>query len=189
MTQSHGATPHLTCISPINPLFSSDYSNYLLYYTERLSRLLVMVDTPCNPLRYMIIPRVASSPMLLKAVCAVSACHLSQQQGSTSTAEDGTFALSNYAHALRDLTQCLTRFSQVDQRTVDQIVLTAVFLCKYEIIRGSIHEWRHHLTGLLHLIEHPVTLSGLSLEAKRFVHSLYVFSTTYFYSLSVRDLF
>lgn len=175
--QSPELSPLQLCVRPSDPLFHDpNYAGYLSYYTDHLSRLLVMVDTPCNPLRYMVVPRMASSPMLLKAVCAVSACHMSQREGSSSTAADGTFALRNYALALRDLTSCLSEYSasclqKIDSTTVDQVVLTAVFLCKYEIIRGSIHEWRHHLTGLVRLMEHPATRAGLSTEAKRYLHS------------------
>lgn len=175
----HSSPPEVTGLNPA-------YAHCLLYYTVRLSRLLVMVDTPSNPLRDMVIPRMASSPMLLRAVCAVSACHLAQQRqdgssrdenGPTATvvpSGDGTFGLRNYAQALSSLTRCLAGYARADRSSVDQIVLTAVFLCKYEIIRGSTREWRHHLAGLTQLMRHPVTVSGLSHEARKYLQSLYV---------------
>ncbi len=145
---------------------------YLSYYTAHLSKLLVMVDTASNPLRGMIVPRLEFSPMLLRAVCAVSACHLSQRREDSHSSRHGILALKYYSEALSSLTTSLEDYARTCRCPADVTVLTAVFLCKYEIIRGSTREWRHHLTGLIQLMNRLVASSTLSDDAKKFLQSL-----------------
>lgn len=151
---------------------SPAYSYYLSYYTTHLSKLLVMADTASNPLREMIIPRLHFSPMLLKAVCAVSACHLSQRREDVHASHHGIIALKYYSQALSSLTTSLEEYTRSCQCPADVTVLTAVFLCKYEIIRGSIREWRHHLTGLIQLMDRFAASSTLGDDVKKFLQSL-----------------
>lgn len=153
-------------------LSNVDGARYLSYYVGHLSRLLVMADTASNPLRETIIPRLAHSPTLFRAVCAVSACHLSQRSDNDNASRDAMCALKYYSQALTSLTSTLTEYTRSDRDLADVTVLTAAFLCKYEIIRGSIREWRLHLVGLMQLVNKLLVSVDITKDARKFLQSL-----------------
>lgn len=163
---------YLSLTNTFQPADEPACSKYLSYYTEHLSKLLVMADTASNPLRETIIPRMLRSPTLLKAVCAVSACHLSQRGDNFYAARDGMLALRYYSSALNSLTASLNDDALLGQVSAEVTLLTAAFLCKYEIIRGSTSEWRHHLKGLMQLVKKLVTSAALSSEVRKYLQSL-----------------
>lgn len=160
-----------TCQSVADPACT----HYLSYYVGHLSKLLVMVDTASNPLRDTIIPRMTCSSTLLKAVCAVSACHLSQRSDNSFASRDGLLALKYYSQVLSSLAGFLTDHASIDRYSADIIVLTTAFLCKYEIIRGSTREWRHHLIGLMQLVKGLAMSPNLSIEVRRFIQSFIIY--------------
>ncbi|KAB5566306.1 fungal-specific transcription factor domain-containing protein [Coniochaeta sp. 2T2.1] len=118
------------------------------YYVERLSGLLVNAIGHENPLQSLIVPRVLSSPLLLRTVCAVSALHRS------SYAQDGgtmfqTEATGYYVRALSDLREHVPLLHGKDNSGLLQtVLLSSIFLCKYEIIKDGVTNWRRHLKGI-----------------------------------------
>ena len=145
---------------------------YLIqHYFERLAPILINVDGPENPLKNVLIPRALVSPLLLHAVCAVSACHLSNTFSNGDNGMQST-ALSIYTQTLQEFTQSL---NDTDNRlfnsdSADILALTATFICKYQIMNGGLSQWRPLLVGLQQLSR---SMTRLAQETKDFVHSLY----------------
>ncbi|KAI9732365.1 MAG: hypothetical protein M1834_001572 [Cirrosporium novae-zelandiae] len=184
-TFSHTVFPSLPEFSPMHhptivPEAPSDSIYFIQYHVERLCPALVMMDSPSNPLRTLLVQAAFSSPMLLNALCAVSACHMSMQL-STSHSNTRRSAITFYAQALTKLNRSLSMYSQnrvtnlAGRNVSDEIVLTSAILCKYEIVKGSTHQWRQHLSGLERLIQLQGGDSSHNSQTKAFLRSF----TTY----------
>ncbi|KAB5582955.1 fungal-specific transcription factor domain-containing protein [Coniochaeta sp. 2T2.1] len=118
------------------------------YYVERLSGLLVNAIGHDNPLQSLIVPRVLSSPLLLRTVCAVSALHRSSyaQDGETKYQTEAT---GYYVRALSDLREHVPFLHGKNNSVLLQtVLLSSIFLCKYEIIKDGVTNWRRHLKGI-----------------------------------------
>lgn len=144
-------------------------THYLQYHMEQASRLLANLENDANPLRSMLIPRAMSSPLLMKAVCAVSALHLANRsQGCVAH----TAAVNYYTGTLSGLRialdQCLTGVFPEDA------MLAVGLLCKYEIVRGSVKQWVVHLNALQRLIVARGGFASMNRDAAEFLRGLYV---------------
>lgn len=142
--------------------------HYLQYYVEQGSKLLANLETDENPLRALIVPRALMSPLLLKAVCAVSAVHLANRSFSSLTSE--TAAADYYIRTLRALRTTLVDHPNSTFR--DDTILAVAFLCKYEIVRGSVKQWAVHLDALQKLVLSRGGFAGLDRETAEFIWGL-----------------
>lgn len=158
--------PPATPFSPIQ--------KYLMeHYVERLSSILINIDGPINSLRSISVPRMVTSPMLTDALYATSARHLFICEGKAEY-RTASFKYYNKAScALRDLIDGLGSAVSVEQREI--MLLTSVFLCKYEIISGEVKNWRPHLRGL-HKMFRICQKNGveISQEMVSYIQSLWV---------------
>jgi hypothetical protein len=68
-----GPVPALSSFSYL----STNQYFFLQYYLERLSNVLVNANSDSNPLKSLILPRIASSNLLLDAICATASLHRS----------------------------------------------------------------------------------------------------------------
>ncbi|RDL38692.1 uncharacterized protein BP5553_03032 [Venustampulla echinocandica] len=120
------------------------------YYVERLSGLLVNAIGHENPLRSLIVPRLLSSPLLLQTVCAVSALHRSSYADGDERTTYQTAATGYYVQALADLRDLILQGDTLlsDSGLLQIVLLSSIFLCKYEIIKDGVTSWRRHLEGL-----------------------------------------
>lgn len=116
------------------------------HYVERLSLILINIDGPINSLRRISFPRMVASTMLSNALYATSSRHLSIYEGRAKyqivSIKYYNKASSELRHSINDLGPSLS----VEQSEL--MLLTSVFLCKYEIISGELKNWRPHLRGL-----------------------------------------
>lgn len=142
--------------------------HYLQYYVEQGSKLLANLETDENPLRSLILPRALTSPLLMKAVCAVSAIHLGNRSLDSSTTE--TAAAGYYIRTLRGLRSTLAECPSSLFR--DDTILAVAFLCKYEIVRGSVKQWAVHLDALQKLVISRGGFVCLDRETAEFVWGL-----------------
>ncbi|KAI2791436.1 hypothetical protein POX_c04297 [Penicillium oxalicum] len=79
---------------------SGNEAHYLQYHEAMGSQRLANLESEQNPLRSFLIPRAMFSPLLMKAVCAISAMHLFNRTESP----DAKFAsIDFYGRALRGL--------------------------------------------------------------------------------------
>lgn len=147
--------------------------HYLQYHIEQGSKLLANLETDENPLRSLIIPRALSSPLLMKAVCAVSAMHLANRShDSTSTSTyTGTAAANYYIRTLRELRTTLAE--QPDSPFRDDTMLAVAFLCKYEIVRGSVKQWAVHLEALQKLVVSRGGFASIDQDTAEFLWGMY----------------
>ncbi|KAL4874437.1 fungal-specific transcription factor domain-containing protein [Aspergillus karnatakaensis] len=131
----------------------ADWQN-LQYYVEKLSDLILNGHAPQNPLRELIIPRTASSPLLLQAICSISAQH---RANGTAEGKD-EFQAAATAYYLRSLSKlkewipyisCLQEAEGYhDFEATELVLLISIFLCKHEIIKAGVADWRPHLTAI-----------------------------------------
>ncbi|KAL6790139.1 fungal-specific transcription factor domain-containing protein [Trichoderma sp. SZMC 28013] len=182
-------------LSAFSYLSASEYF-FLQYYLERLSNVLVNANSFVNPLKQLILPRVASSNLLLNAICATAALHRSSAN-DVDRSEYSTMATRYYVRvlsAVRDLIPRVTNSSSgtssselitdgresspvesessgdygnsnsngkgkiknknkrkviiEDKDTAEMAILASIFLCKYEIIKDGVGNWRLHLRGI-----------------------------------------
>jgi hypothetical protein len=148
---------------------STNETHYLQYHMEQGSRLLANLESDDNPLRSMLIPRAMSSPLLMKAVCAVSALHLANRfQGFGAH----TAAVKYYSGTLNGLRTALAQCST--ELFPDDAMLAVGLLCKYEIVRGSVKQWVVHLNALQRLIVSRGGFASMDREAAEFLRGLYV---------------
>lgn len=153
------------------PCASSRSLYFLKYYLERLCPVLVMMDAPTNPLRMLLPPIALASSMLLQALCAVSACHMSQP--TTSPSNRLSFdAVGSYTRALYEMNRSLSNCDDTGGGVSDEMILTIVFLCKYEIVKGSKRLWKQHLDGLKRLVKFQRKAGGKASNVTPFVKSL-----------------
>ncbi|KAI9375443.1 fungal-specific transcription factor domain-containing protein [Aspergillus egyptiacus] len=145
---------------------------YLQYHMEKGSKLLANLETDDNPLRSLLIPRALSSPVLMNALCALSAIHFSNRSHHSWCAENE--AARYYIKTIRGLRTTLTN-SQV-QLLPDNAILAVALLCKYEITRGSVKQWPVHLDALETLIISRGGFIHLDEETWNFVRGLFIYA-------------
>lgn len=143
----------------------------LQHYTDSLSNFLVNFDCPSNPLRSVVLPRAAASPVLMNAVYATSSLHIF---ACNHVSLYHVAAMEYYSKAASSIYTLIENFgtytNNVDQ---ESILLTIVFLCKYEILSGGVSNWRWHLQGLQNLLRAlPGNSTTLSQEIMSLVQSL-----------------
>jgi len=136
------------------PSLSQRDWQHLQYFFYRLSYLVLNAHTSRNPLLYLAIPLLVSSPSLPPAICSTAAQH------RANTAEAGFCgwqleATKYYVRALRSLKTCIPGVSGFqngtsyhEQQALETVLLSSIFLCKYEVIKDGIHNWRQHLAGI-----------------------------------------
>lgn len=149
---------------------STHETHYLQYHMEQGSRLLANLESGDNPLRSLLIPMAMSSPLLMKAVCAVSALHLANRSHGFGA---HTAAVKYYSGTLNGLQTALARCSA--EVFPDDALLAVGLLCKYEIVRGSIKQWVVHLNALQRLIVSRGGFASMDRGAAEFLRGLYVF--------------
>ncbi|KAF4947685.1 hypothetical protein FSARC_13901, partial [Fusarium sarcochroum] len=123
------------------------------YYIQNLSTRLTNADGFWNPLRVLAVPRMCSSSVLFQAVCAGSAIHMARFSSYDVEHYDRVARLYyvQALSALKDLISVLEQQTASDSsyKELDGIILlTSIFLCKYEIIKGGMSVWRQHLAGV-----------------------------------------
>ncbi|KAH6607066.1 hypothetical protein Trco_003379 [Trichoderma cornu-damae] len=172
--QTHGNAaaaldgPPMPSLSAFSYLSTSEYF-FLQYYLERLSNVLVNANSRTNPLKSLILPRITSSKLLLDAICATAAVHRSSAN-DVDRLEYATVATRYYIRvlsAVRDLIPRVTDSGKmkgkmaaaVDKDAAEMAILASIFLCKYEIIKDGVENWRFHLRGIESLCQ--------SLDAKQ----------------------
>ncbi|KAF4759969.1 hypothetical protein N7455_001161 [Penicillium solitum] len=150
---------------------STHETHYLQYHMEQGSRLLSNLESHDNPLRSMLIPRAMSSPLLMKAVCAVSALHLANRSHGFGAR---TAAVKYYSGTLNGLRTALDRCST--EVFPDDAMLAVGLLCKYEIVRGSVKQWVVHLNALQRLIVSRGGFASMDRDAAEFLRGLFVYA-------------
>lgn len=149
------------------PNFSDHESHYLQYHVEEGSRLLANLESDDNPLRSLLIPRAISSPLLLKAICAVSALHLANRSQGLSAQ---TASAKYYGRTLAGLRTALDAGPQ--DNLTDDTVLAVGLMCKYEIVRGSVKQWGVHLNALQRMITSRGGLRTMDPDVGQFLRGL-----------------
>ncbi|CAI7593786.1 unnamed protein product [Penicillium glandicola] len=150
---------------------STHETHYLQYHMEQGSRLLANLESDDNPLRSMLIPRAMSSPLLMKALCAVSALHLANRSHGFGA---HTAAVKYYSGTLGGLRTALDRCSA--EVFPDDAMLAVGLLCKYEIVRGSVKQWVVHLNALQRLIVSRGGFTSMDRDAAEFLRGLFVYA-------------
>ncbi|GAD94058.1 C6 transcription factor [Paecilomyces variotii No. 5] len=160
---------------------SSPEMYYLQYHTERGSKLLTNLEMEENPLRAIIIPRALSSPLVMDALCAVSAVHMSNWAPHRDAGAQ-TAAMQYYGRAINRLRKVLGDPYAISSCTAtpEELIVTVAWLCKYEVVRGSVKQWRDHLDALQNLIASCGGFSGLDPELAEFISGL----ITYMHNMS-----
>ncbi|CAI7611037.1 unnamed protein product [Penicillium pancosmium] len=146
-------------------------THYLQYHVEFGSRLLANLESDDNPLRSLLIPRAISSPLLMKAVCAVSALHLANRSAGFSAQ---TAAAGFYGRALSGIRKAIA--DSATNGLSDDTMLAVGLLCKYEVVRGSVKQWVVHLNALQRLIASRGGLVAMDRDAAEFLRGLYVYA-------------
>ena len=147
------------------------------YYIEKLSGLLVNAVGYENPLQSLIVPRVLSSPLLLRTVCSVSALHRSSCAEGDEANKYQTEATRYYVWALSDLREHVPLlYGKSNTGLLQTVLLSSIFLCKYEIIKDGVTNWRRHLKGIESLCQllGDRDSFGPMTDIMEFARSLYV---------------
>lgn len=140
---------------------------YLQYHVEHSSRLLTNLDTDDNPLRSLLIPRAMSSPILMKALCAISALHLANwSQGVDAQTASAKFYGRALAGLRKEIAECRADILS------DDAMLAIGLMCKYEIVRGSVKQWVVHLNALQRLIASRGGLASMGRDAAVYLRGL-----------------
>ncbi|KAJ5782764.1 hypothetical protein N7457_004538 [Penicillium paradoxum] len=150
---------------------STHETHYLQYHMEQGSRLLANLESDDNPLRSMLIPRAMSSPLLMKALCAISALHLANRSQGFGAQ---TAAMKYYTGTLNGLRAALDQCSM--EVLPDDALLTVGLLCKYEVVRGSVQQWVVHLNALQCLIVSRGGFASMDRDAAEFLRGLFVYA-------------
>jgi hypothetical protein len=151
--------------------------HFLQYHAEILCTLLVNADCSNNPLRQVVLPRAITSSMLRHAVCSVAAWHMSTSFVGKEDVLQAE-AMSYYMQALSKLNSTIRRM-KTDEALDDVVVseeslLTSIFLCKYEIMKGGVVNWQSHLSGIEGLLDHfKASRRNLTVETLDYAKSLY----------------
>lgn len=104
-----GPVPSLSSFSYL----STNQYFFLQYYLEHLSNVLVNANSDSNPLKSLILPRIASSNLLLDAICATASLHRSSASDADRSAYSNA-ATRYYVRvlsAVRDLIPQVTNSS------------------------------------------------------------------------------
>lgn len=150
-------------------LFQPLEAFYIQYHVERGSHLVLNVQMERNPFNEVLIPRALSSPLLLNALCTLSAGHMSSWESPNGDAlrkAEMTYygkTLSGIRNALTDLSQ-LVFMSPAYVTLLEELVATVASVCKYEAVRGSVRSWRGHLEALQRLVISCGGLANLNRE-------------------------
>ncbi|KAH8432606.1 fungal specific transcription factor domain-containing protein [Aspergillus melleus] len=147
-------------------------AHYLQYHMEQGSRLLANLESDENPLRSLLIPRAFSSPILMKALCAVSAVHLANRSQNSLDAQ--TAAANYYIRTMSGLRSALTEFPH--KQFSDESILAVALLCKYEIVRGSVKQWSVHLDALEKLVISRGGLTSFDKDTADFLWGLFLYT-------------
>lgn len=145
----------------------------LHHYTFKMSALLINVDSSSNPLRKVLLPRAVVAPVLMDAIYATSALHVFVGNHNS---EFRKASLGYYNKAASALHRLIADVSVQRNRTdLEVLLLTSVFLCKYEIISGGVSHWRSHLQGVQKMLDiFRKNQSKLATETVSYVQSLWV---------------
>ncbi|KAL5340548.1 fungal-specific transcription factor domain-containing protein [Aspergillus crustosus] len=147
-------------------------THYLQYHLEKGSKLLANLETDENPLRSLLIPRALSSPLLMSALCALSAVHFSNRAYYSWSAE--AEGAKYYIDTMRGLRSTLTK---CQPRSIPEDALLAItLLCKYEIVRGSVKQWAVHLDALQTLVETQGGLTHTDDETTDFIRGMFIYA-------------
>ncbi|KAJ5491447.1 hypothetical protein N7539_003014 [Penicillium diatomitis] len=150
---------------------SSEEAHYLQYHEVMGSQRLANLDSEHNPLRSFLIPRAMTSPLLMKAVCAISAMHLSNRTDNP----DAKYAsLDFYDRTLKGLRNVIAE--SATESIPDDALLAVGMMCKYEVVRGSVKQWVVHLTALHKLISSRGGFGTMDPEAAHFLRGLYIYA-------------
>ncbi|KAB8238630.1 fungal specific transcription factor domain-containing protein [Aspergillus alliaceus] len=147
-------------------------THYLQYHMELGSKLLANLESDENPLRSLIIPRALSSPLLMKALCAVSAMHFANRSRDSLGAQ--TAAANYYVRTMSGLRSALSN-CPVEALSTDSVLAVAL-LCKYEIVRGSVKQWAVHLNALEKLVVSRGGFSTFDHETAEFLWGLFMYA-------------
>ena len=165
-----------------SPSHLSGYeSHYLQYHVEHGSKLLANLETDDNPLRSLLVPYAMSSPLLMKAVCAVSALHLANRSREFSAQNA---AATFYGRTLSGIRTAIAKCST--DLLPDDAMLAVGLMCKYEIVRGSIKQWVVHLHAMQRLITSRGGLGSMNPDAAQFLRGLYVLHNATFWIYHLR---
>lgn len=176
----HTSSPDLVIRSPTNSFPISTINSpvsvterFLLYhYTHKVSAVLVNVDGPSNPLRKVLLPRAVSSAVLMDALCATSAMHAFM---SNHKAQFRSLSLGFYNRAVNAVRLAVeTLDDEQNTASMENLLLTSIYLCKWEIISGGPH-WRAHFQGIKQLWESDKvrqSIVKMDAEVVEFVRSL-----------------
>lgn len=123
-------------------------THYLQYHMELGSKLLANLENDENPLRSLIIPRALSSPLLMKALCALSAMHFANRSRDNLCAQNT--AAEYYVQAMSGLRSTLA--GSAGGALPDESIIAVGLMIKYEIVRGSVQQWSVHLDALEKLL-------------------------------------
>lgn len=148
---------------------------YIQYLHEQGARQLLNMDAgPYNPLRRLLLPRALNSSGMLNAMCAVDACHQAQRADPDRRRGLSVTATGFYVKAANWLWRSFDPSRERPDlgRLGDASLLTALLLCKYEIIQGSVSSWRRHLTGLENLLELRGGVNVLEVDCGQYIASL-----------------
>ncbi|KAL4949960.1 fungal-specific transcription factor domain-containing protein [Aspergillus filifer] len=162
---------HITHLSHLD-------THYLQYHMEQGSKLLANLEADDNPLRSLLIPRALSSPVLMNALCAVSAVHFSNRANSSWSTSAGNEGANYYINTMRGLRTTLARCQDqgLTRAFPDDAILAVSLLCKYEIVRGSVKQWAVHLEALQTLVTSRGGLMMLDHDTAEFVRGLLVYA-------------
>jgi hypothetical protein len=133
-----GYISHLTALESL----------YLQYHVEQGSKLMANLENDENPLRSLLVPRAHSSPLLMNALCAVSAIHLANRTNDSLCAQNA--AAGYYIQTMRGIRTALTESSA--ESLPEDALLSVALLCKFEVVRGSVRQWSVHLNALERLL-------------------------------------
>lgn len=158
ITKPFGYISHLTALETL----------YLQYHVEQGSKLLANLENDENPLRSLLIPRAHSSPLLMNALCAVSAIHLANRTSDSLCAQ--TAAADYYIQTMRGIRTALTERSA--DRFPEDALLSVALLCKFEVVRGSVRQWAVHLNALEKLLLSRGGFASLSQDTADFLRGL-----------------
>ena len=114
----------------------------LHHFMFKVAPVLINVNGPSNPLRSVIMPRAATSPTLMNALYAMSALHVFVGN------RDSKLRITSLVYYNRSVSALHGLISTEERVNLEIQLLTAVLLCKYEIISGGDSAWLSHLNGI-----------------------------------------
>ncbi|GES63048.1 C6 transcription factor [Aspergillus terreus] len=147
-------------------------SHYLQYHMEHGSRLLANLENDENPLRSLVIPRALSSPLLMKALCALSAMHFANRSQNSLCAQNT--AADYYGQTLSGLRSVLA--GNPGGALPDESIIAVGLLVKYEIVRGSVQQWSVHLDALEKLLISRGGFGAFDRDTAEFLWGLLVYA-------------